>query len=175
MLKSKLNWKSAPIPAENGTAKWKDYCIWYISLIFSNGPKKLGSKHGGGGSFRHRLKCYGIKSTPLRPELCSHPAAWYTIPCARFRLRRLVGYFWRAFRGISAPFCSEFFTTSFFLVRIILPDFPRLGRGLGQGRKPAAQKLRRSKQRIAAFSHCCQRHSASGSFCVYAKIRRINT
>ena len=62
--------------------------------------------------------------------------------------RRLVGYFWRAFRGISAPFCSEFFTTSFFLMRIILPDFPRLGHGLGQDRKPAAQKLRRCKQRI---------------------------
>ena len=53
--------------------------------------------------------------------------------------------------------------------------FPRLGHGLGQTRKPAAQNLRRCKQRIAAFSHCCQRHSASGSFCVYAKIRRINT
>ena len=89
--------------------------------------------------------------------------------------RRLVGYFWRAFRGISAPFCSEFFTTSFFLVRIILLIIPRLGHGLGQGRKTAAQNLRRCKQRIAAFSHCCQRHSASGSFCVYAKIRRINT
>ena len=67
MLKSKLNWKSAPIPAESGTAKWKDYCIWYISLIFSNGPKKLGSKHGGGGSFRHRLKCYGIIVNTLAP------------------------------------------------------------------------------------------------------------
>ena len=121
------------------------------------------------------LSAMASQSTPLRPELCLYPAAWYTIPCARFRLRRLVGYFWRTFRGISAPFCSEFFTTSFFLVRIILPDFPRLGHGLGQDRKPAAQKLRRCKQRIAAFSHCCQRHSASGSFCVYAKIRRINT
>ena len=28
MLKSKLNWKSAPIPAESGIPKWKDYCIW---------------------------------------------------------------------------------------------------------------------------------------------------
>ena len=36
-------------------------------MIFSNGPKKLGSKHGGGGSFRHRLKCYGIIVNTLAP------------------------------------------------------------------------------------------------------------
>ena len=36
-------------------------------MIFSNDPKKLGSKHGGGGSFRHRLKRYGIIVNTLAP------------------------------------------------------------------------------------------------------------
>ena len=151
MLKTKPNWKSAPIPAESGTAKWKDYCIWYISLIFSNGPKKLGSKHGGGGSFRHRLKCYGIIVNTLAPGAMFTPGCMVHDPV----------------RTLPPEKVGRIFLAD-------ISDFPRLGHGLGQDRKPAAQNLRRCKQRIAAFSHCCQRHSASGSFCVYAKICRIN-
>ena len=63
--------------------------------------------------------------------------------------RRLVGYFSRTFRAISAPFQSENFTAASFPARIIPPDFRRLGHGLGQNRKSATQKLRRCKQRIA--------------------------
>ena len=89
--------------------------------------------------------------------------------------RRLVGYFSRTFRAISAPFQSENFTAASFPARIIPPDFSAFGSRFGSDQKASGAKLRRCKQRIAAFSHCCQRHSASGSFCVYAKIRRINT
>ena len=108
MLKSKLNWKSAPIPAESGTAKWKDYCIWYINLIFSNGPKKLGSKHGGGGSFRHRLKCYGIIVNTLAPGAMFTPGCMVhdpvrTLPpekVGRIFLAGISGYFRTFLLGI---------------------------------------------------------------------------
>ena len=63
--------------------------------------------------------------------------------------RRLAGYFSWTFRGISAHFRSGNFTAVSFPARINPPDFPRLGHGLGQGREPAAQKLRRCKQRIS--------------------------
>ena len=66
--------------------------------------------------------------------------------------RRLVGYFSRTFRAISAPFQSENFTAASFPARIIPPDFRRLGHGLGQNRKSATQKLRRSNQRLSSKS-----------------------
>ena len=62
--------------------------------------------------------------------------------------RRLVGYFWRAFQGISEPFRSEDFAASSFPARINPPDFSAFGSRFGSGGKPAAQKLRRCKQRM---------------------------
>ena len=62
--------------------------------------------------------------------------------------RRLVGYFWRAFQGISEPFRSEDFAASSFPARINPPDFSAFGSRFGSGGKPAAQELRRRKQRI---------------------------
>ena len=49
--------------------------------------------------------------------------------------RRLVGYFWRAFRGISAPFRSGYFTAVSFPIRIIPPDFSAFGSRFGSGQK----------------------------------------
>ena len=40
--------------------------------------------------------------------------------------RRLVGYFWRTFQGISAPFRSGYFTAVSFPIRIIPPVFSKL-------------------------------------------------
>ena len=103
MLKSKLNWKSAPIPVENGTAKWKGYCIWYISLIFSNDPKKLGNKHGGGGSFRHRLKRYGIIVNTLAPGAMFTPGCMVHDPVRTLPPEK-VGRIFLA--DISSHFCA---------------------------------------------------------------------
>ena len=49
--------------------------------------------------------------------------------------RRLVGYFSRTFRAISAPFRSEIFTTSSFPARIIPTDFSAFGSRFGSGQK----------------------------------------
>ena len=49
--------------------------------------------------------------------------------------RRLVGYFSRTFRAISAPFQSENFTAASFPARIIPPDFSAFGSRFGSGQK----------------------------------------
>ena len=70
-------------------------------MIFSNGPKKLGSKHGGGGLFRHRLKCYGIIVNTLAPGAMFIPGCMVhdpvrTLPpekVGRIFLADISGYF----------------------------------------------------------------------------------
>ena len=49
--------------------------------------------------------------------------------------RRLVGYFWRTFQGISAPFRSGYFTAVSFPIRIIPPVFSAFGSRFGSGQK----------------------------------------
>jgi len=77
-------------------------------LIFSNDPKKLGSKHGGGGLFRHRLKCYGIIVSTLAPGAMFTPGCMVhdpvrTLPpekIGRIFLAGISGYFRTFLLGI---------------------------------------------------------------------------
>ena len=95
-------------------------------MIFSNGPKKLGSKHGGGGSFRHRLKCYGIIVNTVAPGAMFIPGCMVhdpvrTLPpekVGRIFLAGISGYFRTFPLGIfySGVFSNTDHSTCFFRV-----------------------------------------------------------
>ena len=60
--------------------------------------------------------------------------------------RRLVGYFWRAFQGISEPFRSEDFAASSFPARIIPPDFSAFGSRFGSDGKVTEFSIEKSSE-----------------------------
>ena len=92
-------------------------------------------------------ECRDLNPRPLGPE------GWSDIFNEHFK----------AFQSLSARKISQRYPFRHGSFRLI---FPRLGHGLGQDRKPAAQVLRRCKQRIATdFCHFPGRSAHTSARC----------